>query len=161
MKTLEIKAPSVKEAWDLADRLFCTGYEMDKEKSEKSGIPIYRSSMKNLGYYISDFGNKIVLTHENGDTETIWIDSPAKRSEPLGLSCKVFITDSYEAASLLALGFSKHSDFANQVRSSYGSTMCADLEFIPDIYKKPGKFYAMIAYREKEGRVPQYNLTVC
>lgn len=161
---MELRVSSTKEAWGLANRLFPTSFEKDENKSRKSGIAIYRSTESGTEAYISDFGDRLVISHPDGGTETIWIELPEKGSEPSRLSYKVFITDSHEAASLIAPGFSKDQAYISQVRSSYGSTMCANLEMIPDIYKKPGKFYAMIAYHKREGETqeyPEYNLTVC
>lgn len=36
-----MKVSSVKEAWELANRLFPTDYEKDEDRSSRAGYPIY------------------------------------------------------------------------------------------------------------------------
>ena len=91
-------------------------------------------------------------------SENIWIE---QGEDNFSKFCyKIFITDSNEAASLIAQGMS-NEQVKNFVQISHGSTSGSNFnEMIPDIYKKQGKFYAALVYRPKNGK-PEYKLTIC
>ena len=70
----EMKVNSVKEAWNLASRLFPTDYKMDDHKSKAAGYKIYFSTAEETNAWISDLGNRLELNYPNGSTENIWIE---------------------------------------------------------------------------------------
>lgn len=155
-----MKVSSVKEAWELANRLFPTDYEKDEQSSSNAGYPIYQSTAKGVNAWISDLGNRLELNYPDKPSENIWIEHEQDGDDPSGLSYKVFITDSNEAASLIAQGLSKEP-VQNCIQISHGGASCSNFnEMIPDIYKKQGKFYAALVYRPENGK-PEYKLTIC
>ncbi len=157
---MNIKVSSVKEAWELADRLFPTDYEKDEGRSSRTGHPIYYSTVENTNAWISDLGSALELNYD-GKSENILIEQNI--ADPSGFSYKIFISDSSDAVSLIASGL-RASSKQNFVEVCYGSA-CASMGkymgIIPDIYKKPGKFYAILTCRPKDGKSPEYELTVC
>lgn len=153
-----MKVSSVKEAWELANRLFPTDYEKDEERSSRAGYPIYHSTAEGVKAWISDLGNRLELNYSNGESENIWIEQD--KDKPSNLSYKIFITDSGEAASLIAQGLSNER-VKNCIQISHGGAAGSNFnEMIPDIYKKQGKFYAVLVYRPENGK-PEYELTLC
>lgn len=149
---------SVKEAWELASRLFPTDYEKDEDRSSRAGYPIYYSTAEGTNAWISDLNNRLELNYSNGESENIWIVQDEGNYSKL--SYKIFITDSNEAASLIAQGMS-NEPVKDCVRISHGSASgSAFSEMIPEIYKKHGKFYAALVYRPENGK-PEYELTLC
>lgn len=157
---MNIKVSSVKEAWELASRLFPTDYEKDEERSSRAGYPIHHSTAKNVNAWISDLGNALELNYD-GKSENILIEQ--NMTDPSRFSYKIFISDSSDAVSLIASGLRASSE-QNFVEVCYGSA-CAStgkyIGIIPDIYKKPGKFYAILICWPKDGKKPEYELTVC
>lgn len=153
-----MKVSSVKEAWELANRLFPTDYEKDEERSIRAGYPIFYSTANGVNAWISDLGNRLELNYADGKLENIWIELDEDKSS---LSYKIFITDSSEAASLIAKGLANTSA-QNCVHVSHGSASGSVFnEMIPDIYKKKhGGFYAALVYRSENGK-PEYELTIC
>ncbi len=153
-----MKVSSVKEAWELANQLFPTDYEKDEERSSRAGYPIHHSTAEGVDAWISDLGNRLEINYANGKSENIWIE---QGEDNFSKFCyKIFITDSNEAASLIAQGMS-NEQVKNFVQISHGSTSGSNFnEMIPDIYKKQGKFYAALVYRPKNGK-PEYKLTIC
>lgn len=152
-----MKVSSVKEAWELANRLFPTDYEKDEERSIRAGYPIFYSTANGVNAWISDLGNRLELNYADGKSENIWIERD--EDKPSNLSYKIFITDSSEAASLIAQGMS-NEPVENCIQISHGGASCSNFnEMIPDIYKKQGKFYAALVYRPKNGK-PEYKLTI-
>lgn len=153
-----MKVSSVKEAWELADRLFPTDdYEKDEERSSRAGYPVYHSTAEGVNAWISDRGNRLELNC-CGKTENIWIEQDEDSSS--GLSYKIFITDSNEAASLIAQGMS-NEPVDNFIQICHGSVSGSSFnEIIPDIYKKNDRFYAALVYRSENGK-PEYNLIIC
>lgn len=148
---------SVKEAWELANRLFPTDYEKDEERSSHAGYPIYHSTAEDMNAWISDLGNRLELNYSYG-SENIWIEQDEDNSSKF--SYKIFITDSNEAASLIAQGMS-NGPVKNCVQISHGSASGSSFnEMVPDIYKKHGKFYAALVYKPENGK-PEYELTLC
>lgn len=128
-----MKVSSVKEAWELANRLFPTDYEKDEERSIRAGYPIFYSTANGVDAWISDLGNRLELNYADGKLENIWIELDEDKSS---LSYKIFITDSSEAASLIAKGLANTSA-QNCVHVSHGSASGSVFnEMIPDIYKK-------------------------
>lgn len=149
---------SVKEAWELASRLFPTDYEKDEDRSSRAGYPIYYSTAEGMNAWISDLNNRLELNYSNGESENIWIVQDEGNYSKL--SYKIFITDSNEAASLIARGMS-NEPVKDCVQISHGSASgSAFSEMIPEIYKKHGKFYAALVYRPENGK-PEYELTLC
>ena len=153
-----MKVSSVKEAWELANRLFPTDYEKDEDRSSRAGYPIYYSTAEGTNAWISDLNNRLELNYSNGESENIWIVQD--EDKPSNLSYKIFITNSNEAASLIAQGLSK-GPVQNRIRISHGGASDSSFnEMIPDIYKKQGKFYAALVYRPENGK-PEYELNIC
>lgn len=149
---------SVKEAWELANRLFRTDYEIDEERSRNAGYTIYHSTEEGVNAWIADLKNRLELNYHDGSTDSIWIEQDKDKSSTL--SYKIFITDSNEAASLMAQGLS-NEPVQNCIQISHGSAPGSNFnEMIPDIYKKQGKFYAALVYRPENGK-PEYELTIC
>lgn len=155
-----MKVSSVKEAWELANRLFPTDYEKDEEMSRRAGYPIYHSTADGVNAWISDLNNRLELNYSNGESENIWIEQEQDDDDPSRLSYKIFITDSSKAASLIAQGL-MDEPVEDCVQTSHGNASCSVFsEMIPDIYKKHGKFYAALVYRTENGK-PEYELTLC
>lgn len=154
-----MKVSSVKEAWELANRLFPTDYEKDEERSIRAGYPIFYSTANGVNAWISDLGNRLELNYADGKSENIWIERD--EDKPSNLIYKIFITDSSEAASLIAQGLS-NEPVENCIQISHGSASGSVFsEMIPDIYKrKHGGFYAALVYRSENGK-PEYELTIC
>ena len=112
-----------------------------------------------MNAWISDLGNRLELNYNDGKSENIWIEQD--EDKPFNLSYKIFITDSNEAASLIAQGLS-NEPVENCIQISHGSASGSVFnEMIPDIYKrKHGGFYAALVYRSENGK-PEYELTIC
>ncbi len=164
---MEIKASDAGEAWGLAGRLFPAGYEKDEDKSRETGAAVYRSLECGVDDYISDFGDRLVVSHQDGSSETIWI-SPCIENENLGgcgqqgLSYRVFITSSYEAACLIARGLASSKEFSCKAnaRINHGSAECSDAKgVIPGAVETEGRYYAALSYCS--GGSAKYELTVC
>lgn len=155
---MELRVSSTKEAWELANRLFPTDYEKDEEMSRRAGYLIYHSTADGVNAWISDLNNRLELNYSNGESENIWIVQDEGNYSKL--SYKIFITDSNEAASLIAQGM-LNEPVKDCVQISHGSASgSAFSEMIPEIYKKHGKFYAALVYRPENGK-PEYELTLC
>ena len=149
---------SVKEAWKLANKLFPTDYKKDEERSSRAGYPIYHSTADGVNAWISDLGNRLELNYSNGESENIWIEEDEDNISKL--SYKIFITNSIEAASLIAQGL-MNEPVKDCIQISHGTASGSVFsEMIPDIYKKQGKFYAALVYRTENGK-PEYELTLC
>lgn len=156
-----MKVSSVKEAWELANRLFPTDYEKDEQSSSNAGYPIYQSTAKGVNAWISDLGNRLELNYPDKPSENIWIEQD--ENDVSKLSYKIFITDSGEAASLIARGL-QNTTVQNFIQVSYGSVCTCNgncIDVIPDIYKKSGKFFAILIYKPGNGENPEYELTLC
>lgn len=72
-----MKATSVKEAWEIADKIFPTDYEKDEASSQRAGYPIYVSTSEGNDSWISDLGNRLELNIWKGDgleSANIWIE---------------------------------------------------------------------------------------
>ena len=155
-----MKVSSVKEAWELASRLFPTDYEKDEDRSSRAGYPIHHSTAYGVKAVISYLGNRLERNYQDGHSENICIEQDQDEYIPSGLSYKIFITDSSEAASLIAEGL-MNEPVEDCVQTSHGNASCSVFsEMIPDIYKKHGKFYAALVYRPENGK-PEYELTLC
>ena len=113
-----------------------------------------------MNAWISDLGNRLELNYQDGHSENIWIEQEQDEYIPSGLSYKIFITDSSEAASLIAQGL-MNEPVKDCIQISHGTASGSVFsEMIPDIYKKHGKFYAALVYRTENGK-PEYELTLC
>lgn len=155
-----MKVASVKEAWELANRLFPTDYEKDEQSSQNAGYPIYHSTAEGVNAWISDLGNRLELNYQDRPSENIWIEQEQDVDDSFKLSYKIFVTDSNEAASLIAHGMSD-SPAQNIIQVSHGSASGSCFkDIIPDIYRKHGKFYAALIYKSENGK-PEYELTIC
>ena len=141
---------SVKAAWKLANKLFPTDYKKDEERSSRAGYPIYHSTADGVNAWISDLGNRLELNYSNGESENIWIEEDEDNISKL--SYKIFITNSIEAASLIAQGL-MNEPVKDCIQISHGTASGSVFsEMIPDIYKKHGKFYAALVYRTENGK---------
>ena len=69
-----LKVDNKKAAWDLANRLFPTDYELDDDRSERAGYKIYHTTNKEMNAWISDLGDRLELNYPNGSSENIWIE---------------------------------------------------------------------------------------
>lgn len=68
---------TVKEAWELANKLFPTDYMKDEQSSQRAGYPIYISTAEGNESWISDLGNRLELNiWKDGGVESIniWIE---------------------------------------------------------------------------------------
>ena len=155
-----IKVKNYEEAWEIVNGIFPTDYEKDEERSRRAGYPIHHSTAYGVNAWISDLGNRLELNYQDGHSENIWIEQEQDEYIPSGLSYKIFITDSSEAASLIAQGL-MNEPVKDCIQISHGTASGSVFsEMIPDIYKKHGKFYAALVYRTENGK-PEYELTLC
>lgn len=74
-----MKVATVKEAWELANRLFPTDYEHDEQGSKNAGYPIYMSTLKGSNAHISDLNVRLELNYDDGQSENIWIEEKMKK----------------------------------------------------------------------------------
>lgn len=80
--TNHIHVENVREAWEVADKIFPTDYMKDDQSSNNAGYPIYRSTaegMTNFWYNtICDLGCRLEVNlcdeKWNSRTTNIWID---------------------------------------------------------------------------------------
>lgn len=71
-----IKAKSVSEAWEIANKIFPTDYEKNEESSRRAGYPIYETTSTDKRFYdfhISDLNTRLEVNMGN-ETVTIWIE---------------------------------------------------------------------------------------
>lgn len=71
-----IKAKSVSEAWETANKIFPTDYEKNEESSRRAGYPIYETTSTDKRFYdfhISDLNTRLEVNMGN-ETVTIWIE---------------------------------------------------------------------------------------
>lgn len=70
-----MKVTTVKEAWNMASRIFPYDYVLDEQRSERAGYKIYMSTTFPDGYaWICDLGDRLELNYSNGSSENIWIE---------------------------------------------------------------------------------------
>ena len=69
-----MKVSTVKEAWELADRLFPSDYELDGSSIERAGYKIYKSTAEGSNARICDLNTHLELNYDSGLSETIWIE---------------------------------------------------------------------------------------
>lgn len=69
-----IRVTTVKEAWELAGKLFPSDYKLDSSSSERAGYEIYRSTAKSSNACICDLNTHLELNYDNGLSENIWIE---------------------------------------------------------------------------------------
>lgn len=67
-----MKVFSIKEAWDEANRIFPTDYQLSELSSQRAGYPVYRS---NVNFYdtINDLGDRLEV-NVGGKSTNIWIE---------------------------------------------------------------------------------------
>ena len=71
MKRIEVS--TMQEAWNKANELFPTDYELDSESSERAGYPIYRSTAEGHWYdHISDLNARLEV-NIGSESINIWI----------------------------------------------------------------------------------------
>lgn len=69
-----MQVKTVKDAWDLANRLFPTDYELDEQASKNAGYSIYTSTGEGVNAWISSLNDRLELNHPDGRSENIWIE---------------------------------------------------------------------------------------
>lgn len=72
---------SIKDAWNEAQRIFPTDYAEDKQRSKRSGYPIYHSTADGVNAWISDLGNRLEVNLPDGKSVNIWIEAPVEKPE--------------------------------------------------------------------------------
>lgn len=72
-----LKVDNKEAAWNLANRLFPTDYELDEERSQRAGYKIYHTTNPDMNAWISDLGDRLELNYPNGSSENIWIEIKA------------------------------------------------------------------------------------
>lgn len=76
-----MKARTIKEAWEEANKIFPYDYQKDEFSSENAGYPIYRSTaLDHPDNWISDLGTRLEVNTEDGKTVTIWIEEEPNKS---------------------------------------------------------------------------------
>lgn len=70
-----MKVTSRARAWQEADRIFPTDYELDFGSTKNSGYNVYRSRI-NYYDYICDLGDRLEINLSTGGTVNIWIEEP-------------------------------------------------------------------------------------
>lgn len=69
-----MKVSTVKEAWELARRLFPSDYELDSSSIERAGYKVYKSTAEGSNARICDLNDRLELNYDNGLSENIWIE---------------------------------------------------------------------------------------
>jgi hypothetical protein len=72
-----IEVSSREAAWELAERLFPTGYRKSLEWSKEVGYDVYVSTEAGVGGWISDQDDYLELHLPDGSNEDIWIADSA------------------------------------------------------------------------------------
>lgn len=62
-----------KEAWNAANNLFPTDYDIDITRTARAGYPIYYSTVEGVMAYICDLGDRLEVNLPDGSTVNIWI----------------------------------------------------------------------------------------
>ena len=77
-----MKATTIQEAWNLANKMFPTDYQKDEESSKRAGYPIYRSTAEgHFNDYICDLNDRLEVNIAEGNQSiNIWID-PEEQGE--------------------------------------------------------------------------------
>lgn len=83
-----LKVDTKKSAWELANRLFPTDYELDGDRSRNAGYMIYYTTNPEMNAWISDLGDRLELNYPNGSSENIWIES---QNDNAGLTLMEFL----------------------------------------------------------------------
>lgn len=69
---------SMKEAWEAADKMFPTDYQISETASQNAGYPIYRSPI-NFYDAICDLGDRLEV-NVAGKSVNIWVADPIERA---------------------------------------------------------------------------------
>lgn len=69
-----MRVKNIREAWNLADRLFPSDYQLDESRTANAGYKVYYSTDPQMHAWISDLGNRLELNYSDGKFENIWID---------------------------------------------------------------------------------------
>ena len=77
-----MKATTIQEAWNLANKMFPTDYQKDEESSKRAGYPIYRSTAEgHFNDYICDLNDRLEVNIAEGNQSiNIWIE-PEEQGE--------------------------------------------------------------------------------
>ena len=67
-------AHSIKEAWEMVNKIFPTDYYENSIKTRNAGYPIYDSNLGDEYGYICDLGNRLEVNLASGKTINIWIE---------------------------------------------------------------------------------------
>ncbi len=78
-----MKVCTVKEAWDLAARLFPGDYALDSSSVTRAGYEIYRSVRMDSNARICDLNDRLELNYDDGRSENIWIEERMAKGNAL------------------------------------------------------------------------------
>lgn len=80
-----ITVKNIKEAWELAARLFPVDYVLDDARTERAGYPIWHTTAEGVNAWISDLTTRLELNYPNGSTENIWIEQKKDTVAVIGM----------------------------------------------------------------------------
>lgn len=148
-----MKVNTMSEAWDMADKLFPYAYEIDSEASENS-YPIFRPVEEGHdGAYIVDYGDRLAVNLEGGQSTTIWV-TDERSASPAYLAHKavrILIFDHYDDYEL-ALNAIRAAAVSAYIE---GKVIKSD-ERVPEAYHSDE--YFMIYVEECYGEPGGYNI---
>lgn len=72
---MKYTAKTIKEAWEIADRLFETDYLKDDTASERAGYDVYKSTLPGSIAHINDLGNRIEVIDNEYHITNVWIET--------------------------------------------------------------------------------------
>ena len=74
-----MKVNSKEAAWNEANKIFPTDYELDQHRSENAGYGIYFSTADGINAWISDLGDRLEVNLPDGSSVNIWVMNPKKQ----------------------------------------------------------------------------------
>ena len=74
-----MKVNSKEAAWNEANKIFPTDYELDQHRSENAGYGIYFSTADGINAWISDLGDRLEVNLPDGSSVNIWVMNPKSR----------------------------------------------------------------------------------
>lgn len=80
-----ITVKNIKEAWELAARLFPVDYVLDDARTKRAGYPIWHTTAEGVNAWISDLTTRLELNYPNGSTENIWIEQKKDTVAVIGM----------------------------------------------------------------------------